>query len=160
MEKGKKGGKQVNGRMTSNAKIGLMLLVLAAVAIVSGFWATSYEQRAPPFEPRPWPPFPTERMREDLELFYTIKTIVSSVNMTLLAFLLVTYIGIYRKTRSEFTVGLIVFSMVLLLYAMVSNPIVQVAFGYRAFGLGPFAMLPDLFSLIALAVLLYLTLKY
>jgi hypothetical protein len=140
--------------------MGLMLLVLAAVAIASGFWATSYEQRVPPFEPRPWPPFPTERMSQDLELFYTIKTIVSSVNMTLLVFLLVTYFSIYRKTRSEFTVGLIVFSMVLLLYAMVSNPIVQVAFGYRAFGLGPFAMLPDLFSLAALAVLLYLTIKY
>jgi hypothetical protein len=145
--------------MTSNAKIGLVLLVVAAVAILSGFWATSYEQRAPPFEPRPWPPFPTERMREDLELFYTIKTIVSSVNVTLLVILLITYIGIYRKTRSEFTVGLMLFSLVLFLYAMASNPIVQVAFGYRAFGLGPFAMLPDIFSLIALTVLLYLTFK-
>jgi len=149
----------VNHRMTSNAKIGLVLLVLATVAIVSGFWATSYEQRAPPFEPRPWPPFPPERLLVDLELFYTIKTIVSSVNVTLLVILLVTYIGIYRKTRSEFTVGLILFSVVLFLYAMASNPIVQVAFGYRAFGLGPFAMLPDVFSLIALAVLLYLTFK-
>lgn len=98
-------------------------------------------------------------MEADLELFYTIKTIVSSVNVTLLVFLLVTYLNIYRKTQSEFTVGLILFSVVLLLYAMVSNPIVQVAFGYRAFGLGRFAMLPDLFSLIALTVLLYLTLK-
>ena len=149
----------MNHRMTSNAKIGLVLLVVAAVAILSGFWATSYEQRAPPFEPRPWPRFPTERMLEDLELFYTIKTIVSSVNVTLLVFLLLTYIGIYRKTQSEFTIGLILFSMVLLLYATASNPIVQVAFGYRAFGLGPFAMLPDIFSLIALAVLLYLTFK-
>jgi len=129
------------------------------VAVGSGLWATSFEQRAPPFEPRPLPLFPPERALEDLELFYTIKTIVSSVNVTLLAFLLVTYIGIYRKTQSEFTVGLILFSMVLLLYALASNPIVQVAFGYRAFGLGPFAMLPDLFSLIALTVLLYLTLK-
>jgi hypothetical protein len=145
--------------MTSNVKIGLMLLVVAVVAIVSGFWATSYEQRAP-FEPRPWPPFPTERRLEDLELFYTIKTIVSSVNVTLLVFLLATYMGIYRKTRSEFTVGLIVFSIVLLLYAFVSIPIVHDAFGYRAFGLGPFAMLPDVFALIALAVLLYLTIKY
>lgn len=149
----------MNQHMTSNAKIGLVLLVVAAVAILSGFWATSYEQRAPPFEPRPWPPFPTERMREDLELFYTIKTIVSSVNVTLLVILLITYIGIYRKTRSEFTVGLMLFSLVLFLYAMASNPIVQVAFGYRAFGLGPFAMLPDIFSLIALTVLLYLTFK-
>jgi hypothetical protein len=149
----------VNHHMNSNTKIGLMLLVLAAVAIVSGYWAVSYEPRAPPFEPRPWPSFPTPRMEEDLELFYTIKTIVSSVNVTILVFLLITYFNIYRKTQSEFTAGLILFSMVLLLYAMVSNPIVQVAFGYRAFGLGPFAMLPDLFSLIALTVLLYLTLK-
>jgi hypothetical protein len=49
--------------------------------------------------------------------------------------------------------------MVLLLYAVVSNPVMQAAFGYRGFGLGPFAMLPDLFSLIASTVLLYLTLK-
>jgi hypothetical protein len=55
--------------------------------------------------------------------------------------------------------GLILFSVVLLFYALASDPIVQVAFGYRAFGLGPFAMLPDLFSLIGLTVLLYLTLK-
>ncbi len=149
----------MNHRMTSNAKIGLILLVLTAVAVVSGFWAISYEQRISPWEPRFWPLFPIETMPEDLELFYTIKTIVSSVNVTLLVLLLIMYIGIYRKTQSEFTVGLILFSMVLLLYAMVSNPIVHVAFGYHAFGLGPFAMLPDLFSLIASTVLLYLTLK-
>jgi len=80
--------------------------------------------------------------------------------VTLLIFLLITYISIYKKTQSEFTVGLIIFSMVLLLYALVSNPIIQVAFGFRAVGLGPFAMLPDLLSLIALSVLLYLTIKY
>jgi hypothetical protein len=136
-----------------------MLLVLAAVAFVSGFWATSYEQKISPWEPRFWPLFPIETILEDLELFYTIKTVVSSVNVTLLVFLLATYTGIYRKTQSEFTVGLILFSIVLLLYAMVSNPIVQVAFGYRGYGLGPFAMLPDLLSLIASTVLLYLTLK-
>jgi len=136
-----------------------MLLVLAAVAIVSGVWAVWYEQRVSPWQPRFWPLFPIETKLEDLELFYTIKTIVSSVNVTLLALLLIMYIGIYRKTQSEFTVGLILFSMVLLLYAMVSNPIVQVAFGYHAFGLGPFAVLPDMFSLIALTVLLHLTLK-
>jgi hypothetical protein len=34
------------------------------------------------------------------------------------------------------------------------------AFGFRAFGLGPFAMLPDLFTCIALAILLYFTVQY
>ncbi len=149
----------MNHRMTRNTKIGLTLLVLATVAIASGVWAISYGERVSPWQPRFWPLFPIERILEDLELFYTIKTIVSSVNVALLVMLLVTYVGIYRKTQSEFTVGLILFSMVLLLYAMVSNPIVQVAFGFYAFGLGPFAMLPDLFSLIASTVLLYLTLK-
>jgi hypothetical protein len=47
----------------------------------------------------------------------------------------------------------------LLLNALVSNPLLQFGFGFRAFGLGPFAMLPDLFTFFALVVLLYLTLK-
>ncbi len=145
--------------MTNATRVGLVLLFVAAVAILSGIWATSFELRAPPFEPRPFP-FPDNQVQQDLELFYIIKTIVSSVNATLLVFLLITYVGIYQKTQSEFTVGLILFSLVLLLYALVSNPIVQVAFGYRAFGLGPFATLPDLFTLGALIVLLYLTIRY
>ena len=70
------------------------------------------------------------------------------------------YIDIYRKTQSEFTVGLMIFSIVLLLNALASNPLVTWAFGYRAFGLGPFAMLPDLFTFGALIVLLYLSVKY
>ena len=95
----------------------------------------------------------------DIELFYTAKTVVSTINVTLVMILLFTYIEIYRKTKSDFTVGLIIFSMILLFYTLTSNPIMQWAFGFRAFGLGPFAMLPDLFACIALSVLLYLSLK-
>ncbi len=96
----------------------------------------------------------------DIELFYTVKTVISTINATLLIFLLITYIDIYTKTKSEFTIGLIIFSMVLLLYALASNPLIQWTFGFRAFGLGPFAMLPDLFTCVALVVLLYLSVKY
>ena len=96
----------------------------------------------------------------DIELFYTVKTVVSTVNATLLIFLLLTYIDLYTKTKSEFTVGLIIFSMVLLLYALTTNPLVQWVFGFRAVGLGPFAMLPDIFTCIALGTLLYLTIRY
>ncbi len=98
--------------------------------------------------------------RGDIELFYTIKTVVSTINLTLVIILLLTYIDIYRKTKSDFTVGLIIFSIILLLYTLASNPIMQWTFGFRAFGLGPFAMLPDLFTCIALLVLLYLSVKY
>jgi len=96
----------------------------------------------------------------DIELFYIAKTVISSVNLALLICLLIVYIDIYRKTKSKFTIGLIIFSLVFLLNAIASSPIMQGAFGFSAFGLGPFAMLPDLFTCIALSVLLYLSLKY
>jgi len=96
----------------------------------------------------------------DIELFYTVKTVVSTINVALVIILLFTYIEIYRKTKSDFTVGLIIFSMILLLYTVASNPIMHWAFGFHALGLGPFAMLPDLFACIALSVLLYLSVRY
>jgi len=96
----------------------------------------------------------------DIELFYTVKTVVSTVNVALVIILFLTYIDIYRKTKSEFTVGLIIFSITLLLYTLASNPIMHWTFGFSAFGLGPFAMLPDLFACVALSVLLYLSVRY
>ena len=80
--------------------------------------------------------------------------------MALLIILLLVYVDIYRKTRSEFTVGLIIFSVILFLYALTSNPLVMWAFGFRPFGLGPFALLPELFTFAALIVLLYLSIRY
>jgi len=85
------------------------------------------------------------------------KTILSSLNSILLTILLVTYIGIYRKTRSEFSIGLVVFTIALLLYALASNPLIHGIAGFRGSGLGPFTMLPDLFTCIASAILLYLS---
>lgn len=95
----------------------------------------------------------------DIELYYTIKTIISSANAVLLVVLLITYIDLYKRTKSEFTVGLIIFGIALFLYALSSNPLVQRVFGFQAFGLGPFAMLPDLFTFIAVITLLYQTFK-
>jgi hypothetical protein len=96
----------------------------------------------------------------DIELFYTIHTVISTVNVALVMILLLTYVGIYQRTKSNFTVGLIIFSLILLFYTLSSNPITQWLFGFSAFGLGPFAMLPDLFACVALSILLYLSVKY
>ena len=145
-------------RMNRNVRTWLILGTLIVVAIVAAFWATSRVWFSPyPFERRPRP---QQNIPGDIEFFYTAKTVFSTINVTLLIFLLLTYVSIYRKTQSEFTIGLIIFSMVLLLNALTSNPLVIWAFGFRPFGLGPFAMLPDLFTFVALAVLLYLTTKY
>ncbi len=148
----------MKNRMNKNMIIWLLLPTLIVVAILAALWAAStFWFPRYPWEPRPRPP---ENIPGDIEFFYTAKTVVSSINVTLLIFLLATYVSIYRKTRSEFTIGLIIFSMVFLLNALASNPFVIWAFGFRPFGLGPFALLPDLFTFGALAVLLYLSVKY
>jgi len=136
------------------------VIVVAAVviAVLTALWATSRVE----FEPSPFGlrPAPGETNRLDIQLFYTLQTVISVVNVTLSIILLLMYVSIYRKTHSEFTIGLIIFSAVLLLHAFVSIPLLHHAFGFYEFGLGPFAVLPDLFTCVALAVLLYLTFKY
>ena len=136
----------------------MIVIVVVIIAVLTTLWATSrFEFAPPPFGPRPRPP---ENIRGDIQLYYTLETVVSAINVTLSIILLIMYVNIYRKTQSEFTIGLIIFSAVLLLHAFVSIPLLHQAFGFYEFGLGPFAMLPDLFTCLALAVLLYLTFKY
>ncbi|MBS7639917.1 MAG: hypothetical protein QW600_02715 [Candidatus Bathyarchaeia archaeon] len=102
---------------------------------------------------------PPDLIMPDIEIFYTVKSVISTVNVALVAILLFMYIDIYRKTKTQFTMGLIIFSLVLLSYTLSSNPFIQLIFRFRAFGLGPFAMLPDIFTFAALLILLYLSLK-
>jgi len=148
----------MKSHMNKNLRSLLILTVVIVVACLAAFWASSTSQFPPfPFGPR-LPP--RDDVRNDLELFYTVETVVSTINVTLSAFLLIIYIGIYRKTRSEFTIGLAIFSAIFLLNALASNPLVHWVFGFQSFGLGPFAMLPSLFTCVALGILLYLTFKY
>jgi len=147
----------MKNRMNKGVRIWLILATLIVVAILAALWASStFWFPRYPWGPRPRPP----EILGDIEFFYTAKTVVSTINVTLLIFLLLIYVSIYGKTRSEFTIGLIIFSVVLLLNALASNPLVMWIFGFQPFGLGPFAVLPDLFIFAALAVLLYLSVKY
>lgn len=97
------------------------------------------------------------RHEGDLEVYYSMKAVLSSVNAFLLGFLTVIYLRVYNETGLEFSLGLIVFSVALLLYALFSNPLLVSFAGFRGSGLGPFAMLPDLFTCIASFTLLYLS---
>ena len=96
----------------------------------------------------------------DIELFYVVNAIFSTVNIALTVFLIVIYLGIYLKTRSPFTIGLLIFAFVFLVRDLTSSPFVTSIYGFRAYGLGPFAFLPSLLELVALSVLLYLSAKY
>jgi hypothetical protein len=148
----------MENQMNKNVLIWLVVLVtLVAVALLAGLWAalTWYD---PQFYWRPMTR-PLENPG-DLQLFYIGKTVFSTLNIALLSFLVLTYADIYRKTRSPFTIGLLMFSIVFLIKEFTSNPMVIRAAGFNQYGLGPFALLPDLFEFVALAVLLYLSVKY
>ena len=144
--------------MSKNQRPWIVLATLIALALLLAFLGINYLQ---PLGPGPFTPRPVYTPpRGDIELYYTVKVVLTTINAALLIFLFSAYLGMYRKMKSHFTIGLMVFSVVLLLYALSSNPLLHGVFGFRAFGLGPFAMLPDLFTCVALAVLVYLTFRY
>ncbi|MEM3054666.1 MAG: hypothetical protein QXM52_03040 [Candidatus Bathyarchaeia archaeon] len=160
MEKVEKEAKRMKHEMKRNPRTWLLLVllpILIVAAMLAAIWATStFWYPRLPWQPPERPPY----IQWDIEFFYIAKTVISTINIIILVFLVFVYIDIYRKTRSEFTIGLIIFSATLLLYALTSNPIVIRAFGFRLFGLGPFALLPDLFTFAALIILLYISIKY
>jgi len=100
-----------------------------------------------------------EKGEESFEFYITMKSAVTLINIVISLILIIMYIKIYREIKSDFTLGLIVAMFAMLLYALTSNPFTQYLFTYRGFGQGPFILLPDVFATVALAVLLYLSLK-
>ena len=90
----------------------IIVVTLIAVALATTAWAVStFYQPFVPFRPMPSPP----TNPNDFQFFYVAKTAVSSVNIALLAFILTSNILIFRKTRSKFTFGLLIFSVAFLL---------------------------------------------
>jgi hypothetical protein len=144
--------------MNKRLKIGLILTIVVVVALLAAFWATIVLNPSP-FQIRRAPP-PGGFIAGDFELFYIAFSIISTVNIALLVIVLVTYVSIYAKTRSPFSIGLIIFAFAFLLKDIASSPFIVGLFSFRAYGLGPFAFLPGLFECAALSVLLYLSIRY
>ncbi len=142
-------------RMSKNMKIVLVTVILICVALTAALLATHAFYK--PFSPlKPLSP-PPNGNPGDFEVFYVAEAVVSTLNMALLVLLLITSADIFRKTRSKFTFGLLILSGAFLVNVLASSPLVIGAFGYHQEGLGPFALLPDLFELVVLCVLLYLS---
>ena len=97
------------------------------------------------------------RQPGDHEIYYSLKAVLASVNAFLLVSISVIYLKVYNETGLEFSLGLVIFSLALLFYALTSNPLLVRYAGFMGSGLGPFAMLPDLFTCIASMTLLYLS---
>ena len=133
----------------------LGLIVAITFVVILGVILSPLLLRPPSGVPEPRPPDGNDL----LALLTTVKTIVSMVNIVLILTLLGLYYRIYLEMKSRFTLGLVLLILVLLLYAITSNPLIHILFGYYPLGLGPFTVMPDIFAAIALFVLLYLTLE-
>jgi hypothetical protein len=144
--------------MNKRLRLGLVVAIIAAAAIFAAFWALNINQPTfSPFQPRSPP---SVGISGDFEYFYVVFTVISTINIALLVILVLIYADIYNKTRSHFTIGLVIFAVVFLMKDLFSSPFVIGLFSYRAYGLGPFAFLPGIFEFAALSVLLYLSIKY
>jgi hypothetical protein len=144
--------------MNKRLKLGLIVIILVVAAVLASVWAFVYFQNHSLFLQRHVQP--PGAIPGDIEFFYVANAIVSTINIALLLILVFIYIDLYSKTRSPFTVGLLIFSLVFLVKDLTSNPLVASIYGFRAYGLGPFVFLPGLFELVALSILLYLSVRY
>jgi len=145
--------KQMNKRL----KLGLMVAIIVVVAVIASLASfILIQQHLSYLESR----VPPRYVAGDFELFYITNTIISTINIVLLVLLILIYFNIFLKTRSPFTVGLLIFAFVFLVRDLTSSPFITAIYGFRAYGLGPFAFLPGVFELAALSILLYLSVKY
>ncbi len=164
MEKVEKEETRKEPNMSRNLKIVIAIAGLLVVAIITALLASFFFSDQTQPQTFPFPHQPQQVNLSDLELYYVARTVFSAINITLLVVLLITYASIYLKTRSQFTIGLLLFAVVFLIKDIAASPFLPGAFGFGLFGLGPFVLwwvlLPDLFELIALSVLVYLSIKY
>ncbi len=131
------------------------LVVSIALVVIIGVILSPIMLRPPEVTPGPRPP----EGNLLLIILSAAKTIISLVNIILILTLFGLYYKIYLEIKSQFTLGLLLLISVLLMYAITSNPLVHLLFGYYNYGLGPFTVIPDIFTTLALAVLLKLTLE-
>lgn len=140
-----------NKQIVTLLVVSIIIAVVLGMALTDAYVLRTRQERMQALRDR--------AIQRDVDTLVKVKTILSFINLALIISLLVVYFDLYRQIRSKFTGGLIILLFALLLYALTSNPLVHIAFGYVAFGLGPFVILPDIFTTLALIVLMYISLE-
>jgi hypothetical protein len=73
--------------------------------------------------------------------------------------LVVVYVKMYRETKANFSLGLVIMLGALLLHSLISYPLLLVREGQIPIGPGEFLSTADIFMVVAYAVFLYLSLE-
>ena len=89
-----------------------------------------------------------------------LQALITLGNIILLLCLLFIYAKNYEQIKSKFALGLIAFVILLIVQAFTSNPFVAFLWGFRHLdALGLLRIVSEWFEFVALAVLLYISLK-
>jgi len=131
-----------------------LLLVFTVLCLTSVLSAYAQQNRFnPPFD---IDPEDIPELREQLERYFIGKSVISVINTLLLLYLFYIYYGLYKTTKSQFSLGLIVMTIALLIFTIASSPLTNWIIGdKRLFGI--FNFIPDIFTTIATIVLIYLS---
>jgi hypothetical protein len=144
--------------MARRSIILILLIVLVALSALLAVIINFYQASLGPAEL--FGPRIPQANPGDFELYYMARTILSTINIVLTVILIFNYASIYHKTKSQFSIGLVLFATFFLIKDVAWSPFVIGLAGFGTFGLGPFAFLPDLFEMSALLVLFYLSVRY
>jgi hypothetical protein len=93
-----------------------------------------------------------------MDAVWLSRVVLSSINLALLVILISLFIKKYRTIRSEFTLGLLLFSLALFFRTLFSAPLIN----YFVFGstvslpVDPYRLIADVFELIALTIFIYI----
>jgi len=90
---------------------------------------------------------------------FILHVVLSTVSIALLVALLVVYLGVYSKTQANFALGINIVLAALLAQSLLEYPLFLGLAGRFPPGHGPFLDSADIFTIIAYAVFLYLSLE-
>ena len=90
---------------------------------------------------------------------YMLGTIIICMNLSLLLGLLGSYINSFRRTKSSFLLGLVLFLCVLFVQSLLSLPFLGILLTNSGYQSGIFNILPNMFETIALIILFYLSME-
>lgn len=93
------------------------------------------------------------------EFIWTLRMILSLINLSLIFMLISIFLNEYKKVNSPITLGFLLFVIALFFRTIFAGPIIRLIFiGVRTPSVvDPYRLIGDFFELIALCLLLYLS---
>jgi hypothetical protein len=138
-------------------RLGIILLMLVLVQFTAvNMFSQDKREREKDLSPED-----LQELEDKLEIYFSRKSVVSTINSLLMAYIMWFYYMMYRENKSKFSLGLIALSGALLVYSISSNPWIVRQFWYifkREFEYKYlFDFIPELFTTAAAVIMIYLT---